>query len=189
MHIFTNFLYHLQTKFLGLLRAQFGATNLLHSSFQAFYPRLFTGEPLELTWCHQFGQQLLPKSGNPDSLPPQQAIFWVDFGQTVDFRVYHVIQTQKAMTQRNNLRYFGIFLLTECNSIVPQISHVAWAAMIYITFEPSSNLFARSSLTFSTSGKGRSEVDKAATIFNFSQFATFARVECWDNSRFTNIVI
>ena len=39
------------------------------------YTPNFSGLPLELTWCHQFGQQLLPKSGNPDSLPPQQAIF------------------------------------------------------------------------------------------------------------------
>ena len=28
-----------------------------------------------LTWCQQLDIQLLPKSGNPDSCPPKQAVF------------------------------------------------------------------------------------------------------------------
>ena len=33
--------------------------------------------PLKFIWCHQFCLELLSKSGNPDSLPPKEAIFGV----------------------------------------------------------------------------------------------------------------
>ena len=34
-----------------------------------------SGVPLELTWCQYFGIQFVQKSGNPESLPPKQALF------------------------------------------------------------------------------------------------------------------
>ena len=54
---------------------------IIHIACSKLYTTNFSGVPLELTRCHQFGLQVPPKSGNTDFLPPKQAIFGADFGR------------------------------------------------------------------------------------------------------------
>ena len=71
----------------------------------------------ELNQCQQLGIQVLPKSGNPDSLPPKQAVLGVFFykicflGQTINFRLQHVIYIWKALTLSYSLAFLEIILM------------------------------------------------------------------------------
>jgi len=57
------------------------------------YTPKFSGVPQKLTWCQQFGLQVLPKWGDANIWPLKKAVFRCFFGlsrfpgQTVDFRL------------------------------------------------------------------------------------------------------
>ena len=54
---------------------------IIHIACSKLYTTNFSGVPLEVTKCHQFGLQVPPESGNTNFLPPKKAIFGADFGR------------------------------------------------------------------------------------------------------------
>ena len=66
------------------------------------YTPKFSEVPQKLTFCQQFGLQLLPKWGDADFFPFKKAFFrcildTIHFlGQTVDYHLYNVMHIQNA---------------------------------------------------------------------------------------------
>ena len=84
--------------------------------------------------------QLLPKSDNPDTLPPKQAVFRCFSGQTVDVRLLHVIHIWKAMTLNYNLAYLETILVyptrrQSFHSATACIEHKIWHLVLRMQIE------------------------------------------------------
>ena len=92
------------------------------------YTPNFSGVTQKLTWCQQFGLQIFPKWGYAHILPQKNAVFRRFSGQTVDFRLQHVIHIWKAMALSYNLVHQEIISVhpTRCQIFAGKTDLAFW---------------------------------------------------------------